>query len=256
MLKELAKKIIGESNIYYLKDKWNVRKNTGIRKKRVEFYSQLVSKGNLCFDVGANYGNRIEALLDIGCRIVAIEPQKECCKFLKLKYGSSIEIINKGLGANEGAVEFYIADTSTLSTFSKDWIESVKRSGRFRQHNWNKKVIVYMTTLDNLIKQYGTPQFVKIDVEGYELEVLKGLSSPVRYISFEYAVPEQVEKMIDCIKYIQSLAPEKNTEFNYSVGESMTWASTSWFSSTEMIELIRTAGFIDTGFGDIYLRTK
>ena len=255
MLKKIVKKIIGESNVYYLRDKWSAQKNTVAKKKRVDFYSQFISKDDLCFDVGANYGNRIEALLELGCRIVAIEPQHECCKFLKKKYGSSIEIINKGLGEKEGSLEFYKSDASTLSTFSKDWIEAVQQSGRFRQHHWEKKTIVDMTTLDNLIRLYGLPQFVKIDVEGYELEVLKGLSSPVRFISFEYAVPEQIEKIAGCIQHIQSLAPGKKAECNYSVGESMAWTHNSWLPCADMIDLIHTAEFIDTGFGDIYVRT-
>ncbi len=255
MLKKIVKKIIGESNVYYLRDKWNAQKNTAAKKIRADFYSQFVGKDDLCFDVGANYGNRIAALLDIGCRVVAIEPQHECCKFLKKKYSTSIEIINKGLGEKEGMVEFYKSNVSTLSTFSKDWIQSVQDSGRFRQFQWNEKTIVEMTTLDRLIRQYGTPKFIKIDVEGYELEVLKGLSSAVNYISFEYAVPEQVEKMINCIQHIQSLAPGQNIECNYSVGESMSFANPTWLSCADMIELISSAEFVETGFGDIYVHT-
>lgn len=254
MLKKLLKKIIGESTVYYLRDKWNTQKNEVIKKKRADFYSQFVGKGDLCFDVGANYGNRIEALLDIGCRVVAVEPQQECCKFLKKKYGTSIEIINKGLGEKEGKLEFYEADTSTLSTFSVDWIQSVQNSGRFGQFQWNQKTIVEMTTLDHLIRQHGIPEFIKIDVEGYELEVLNGLSIPINYISFEYTVPEQTEKAILCIKHIEGIAQDRVVKCNYSIKESMVWANSSWLSSKEMFELIRSEQFVDTGFGDIYLR--
>lgn len=255
MLKQFAKKILGDGTVYYLKDKWNVRKNVGIRRKRAAFYAQFVNEGDLCFDVGANYGNRIEALLDVGARVVAVEPQQECCKFLKRKYGSEIEIVSKGLGAQMGELEFYTADASTLATFSKDWIDTMRQSGRFHQHSWDNKTIVEITTLDNLIQLYGIPQFIKIDVEGYELEVLKGLSAAVGYISFEYAVPEQVEKMVACLRHIQSLAPGQQIKCNYSIGESMTWASPTWLSCDDMIELIHAPTFIETSFGDIYVHT-
>jgi len=36
----------------------------------------------LCFDVGANVGNRIEPMLQIGAKVIAIEPQKKYCETL------------------------------------------------------------------------------------------------------------------------------------------------------------------------------
>ena len=255
MLKSLVKNIIGESNLQYFKDRWNASKNSSERARRTAFYKQFISEGELYFDVGANYGNRVEAMLEIGSKVIAIEPQQECCKFLGKKFGRSIEIVNKGLGAQNGQLEFFQSDASTLSTFSAEWIEKVKQSGRFSQYNWNKKSIVEITTLDNLIAQYGKPRFVKIDVEGYELEVLKGLSVPIDYISFEYTVPEQIEKMTQCIRHIESLGMDMNTVCNFSVGESMVWAKPSWVTCSEMIDLIETPEFIASGFGDIYIRT-
>jgi 16S rRNA A1518/A1519 N6-dimethyltransferase RsmA/KsgA/DIM1 with predicted DNA glycosylase/AP lyase activity len=38
------------------------------------FYQSFINKGDLCFDVGANIGQKSEALLSIGARVVAIEP--------------------------------------------------------------------------------------------------------------------------------------------------------------------------------------
>lgn len=255
MLKNLIKNAIGEDNIQYLKDKWYSRKNASERIRRAAFYAQIVRKGDLCIDVGANYGNRVEALIEIGGKVIAVEPQKECCNFLRKKFGHNIEIVNMGLGAKEGKLEFYQSNASTLSTFSQEWINKVKQSGRFERYHWDKKIEVEMTTLDALIARYGKPAFIKIDVEGYELEVLSGLTYPVDFISFEYTVPEQTEKMIQCIQHIQSLAEGLNMECNYSIGESMVWASNTWLSSIEMIKIIQTPGFVASGFGDIYIRT-
>ena len=109
-----------------------------------------------------------------------------------------------------------------------------------------------MTTLDALIENYGMPDFIKIDVEGYELEVLKGLTQPIRMISFEYTIPEQYNSVLECIKIVEKVNPYLLC--NYSIGESMEWANINWLSIEEFCKLIKTPDFIKTGFGDIYLK--
>lgn len=220
-------------------------------EKRTEFYKNFASDGELCFDVGANIGNRIEPLLAIGAKIIAIEPQESCYNLLKEKFGNKITIVTDGIGAEEGEKDFYISNASTISSFSEDFIEAVK-DGRFKEYEWNESVRVKMTTLDSLIEKYGQPVFIKIDVEGYEPEVLKGLSHPIKYLSFEYTVPEQTHKAIECIKRLETI--RKDVEFNYSVGESMELAMTKWLNTDEMCALVKSSEFAQTDFGDIYAR--
>lgn len=256
MIKKLLKQIIGPGNLYYLKSIYKKSEPKEVIQKRIDFYSQLVTAGDIYFDVGANYGNRVSVMLSLGCKIIAIEPQKNCYRFLERTYGSNINLVKKAVGEKEQLKQFYISDSHTISTFSKEWIDAVKASGRFKDQQWNKTETVEMTTLDSLIKQYGKPFFIKIDVEGYELEVLKGLSTPINCISIEYTVPEQTDRSIQCIEYLQSVYKEQKIECNYSVSESMEWANKSWLPATEMIELIRKEEFIRTEFGDIYIRLK
>ena len=109
-----------------------------------------------------------------------------------------------------------------------------------------------MTTLDILIEKFGVPKFIKIDVEGYELEVLKGLSHSIHLISFEYTVPEQIDKVIDCINQIEK--HNSKIECNFSRGESMSLEFNKWLSSIEFKNFVSSPEFISTGFGDIYIR--
>lgn len=222
-------------------------------KLRTEFYSQFVQPGDLCFDIGANYGNRIAPLLALRAKIVAVEPQQKCHEALKSKYGNRIQVVPMGIGSTKGIAQLHIADASTISSFSVDWIESVKND-RFKENSWNTTVDVEMTTLDSLIATFGTPSFIKIDVEGYEVEVLKGLSQPIQIISFEYTVPEQVENAKTCIALIHQSNP--NIECNFSVGESMQFFFNIWKSPQEMMQYIETEEFQKTLFGDIYCRIR
>lgn len=250
MIKAAVKKIIPFYLRYYLRHKLfpsSVAQDIGMRKN---FYSWFIKEGDWVFDVGANYGNRIKAFLQLKANVVAVEPQESCYKFLRLMFGKKIHLVTKGLGAKEETRNFFIADSSTVSTFSEEYIKAVKESGRFANNNWNKTAEIQMTTLDNLISQYGVPAFIKIDVEGFEKEVLSGLHQKIKALSFEYCVPEQINEALACIHLLAVSNP--GMKFNFSVGETMKFELDNWANSSQMIELMKSDRFMHTGFGDVY----
>jgi len=259
----MIKKFIGSYVIYFIRDlKYNLFPNAKQSKKlkndkadcvkRRDFYASFISRGQLVFDVGANEGNRIQPLLDIGARVVAVEPQTSCQKYLRYRFGKKITIIPKGLGESDGVKSFRISNLSVLSSFSDDWIKSVKET-RFKDYNWDKVVEVEITTLEKLINTYGEPVFIKIDVEGYETEVLKGLSRPIKMVSFEYTVPERTNNIIACIERLECIYGF--FECNYSVGESMLFELKTWVSPAELKEHVYSSSFIKSGFGDVYIKS-
>jgi FkbM family methyltransferase len=257
-VKAVIKRFIGPKGAARIRE-WfpsSVKKRADIEEtaRKAAFYGTFVKEGSICFDVGANMGNRIMPLLQIGARIVAIEPQEQCYRYLKRKFGKKIVLVKKGLGEANGIKHFHISEDSTLSSFSDHWINSVTGTGRFKGKKWVKTVDVAITTADELIAVYGKPAFIKIDVEGYELEVLKGLTQPVDMLSFEYTVPEQPERALMCLAQIEKHNPQ--IECNYSVGEDLVWAMPGWITSGQMKELILSKSFQNTSFGDIYVRTK
>ena len=101
----------------------------------------------------------------------------------------------------------------------------------------------------------GSLSLLKIDVEGYEYEVLKGLSQSITTISFEYTIPERKNSIIDCIDRIIKISNQNEVLFNYSIGESMEWALDKWISAQEMKKEIDLERFINSGFGDVYAKT-
>lgn len=233
------------------KDKYfKSEKEKNNEQKKYDFYSTLIKKNDLCFDIGANYGNRSEVFLKLGAKVVAFEPQPKPLKFLKRKFSNRIIIEDKALGSKQGKSKLFISTATSLTSLSEEWIERVKK-GRFNHEKWNKITEVEVTTLDNIIDKYGKPDFCKIDVEGYEFEVLMGLTQPIGTISFEFTIPEFVNRAIECIYHLNSLGI---VLCNYSPGETLKLALDKWLYPKEFIDLFKSlssSGIID---GDIYIK--
>jgi FkbM family methyltransferase len=228
-----------------------LRKWTARDQKMLEFYSQFINPGSLCFDVGANIGNRVKVFLKLGSRVVAVEPQDECIRILNsMKRYNNLILIKKALGDVEGHVDIMINDINTISSISNKWIESVSSSGRFSRYGWNKKQSVEMTTLDNLVHLYGKPSFIKIDVEGSEYQVLKGLSQSVKALSLEF-IPEYMDSTVQCIKHLQQLG---EITLNYSLGETMQWDLNEWVGPDEIVKILECYSIESGVFGDLYVR--
>lgn len=222
-------------------------------RKALAFHDQFLEEGDLVFDVGANMGSRCSLYLALGARVVAIEPVEECLQMLMRKFRNcrDLTIVPQALGVAEGELPIFVSpEHLTVSSMSPHWIGAVKDSGRFEQLNWTEERSVSVTTLDSLIGRFGEPAFVKIDVEGSELNVLKGLSQMVKYISFEFT-PEFLQETEQCIEYLSDMS-KNDYQFNYSVGESMEFALVEWVDSAKIIVLIRELPV--ELFGDIYAR--
>lgn len=212
-----------------------------------KFYSAFISKGNLCFDIGANHGNRTELFWELGAKVIAVEPQNKCIIDLEKKFsGKDVEIINAAVSSRNGEADLFICNFDEVSTLSGDFI---KYYSRYDYLEWNGKQRTKLVTLDSLMEKYGTPDFCKIDVEGHELEVFQGLSKPLRTLSFEYTPPFR-DNIIECVNILSSLG---NPIFNYSVYETMRLETDSWQNTAAITEEINK--FPETILhGDIYAR--
>jgi len=223
------------------------------RKEYREFYSQFVNEGDLCFDVGANVGRRSKIFLELGAKVITVEPQPDCMTQLKKKYdgNSHVVLVQKAVGETRGSAEMMLCDSHSLSSLSKSWIETVKSSGRYSSCTWNKAVTVAVVTLDDLISQYGKPAFIKIDIEGYEYEAVKGLSQPVGMISLEFT-PEFMDSTLKCVEHLSKISA---SEFNYCLDDKPTaFVLSQWCSQgqiRERLESMRGKARV----GDIYIRS-
>ena len=214
------------------------------------FYSQFVSRGDLCFDLGANRGNRTAVFRALGARVLAVEPQSECARLLRMAFclDRRVKVAEVAVGQSQGEAEMLIASVDAVSSLSEDWIQAVTDSGRFGSIKWTERRRVRVATLDALISSYGLPRFIKIDVEGFEREVLAGLSSQVPFLSFEFT-PEFSDRAFHCADRACELGMPL---FNYSPSESMELAFPRWVSAARLKRELASLGRDPRVFGDVY----
>ncbi|MFZ1641796.1 MAG: FkbM family methyltransferase [Candidatus Contendobacter sp.] len=224
------------------------------RRRLTRFYAPFIRPGDLCFDIGAHVGSRLRAWLPLGVRIVAVEPQPECMRLLRRWFGDHprITLVEQAVGAAPGVAELFVSPrTPTVSSLSPAWIAAVRLDRGFQRVRWNYTVPVSVTTLDRLIAEHGPPAFCKIDVEGYELEVLKGLTQPIRALSFEY-LRADLDAARACVAVLATLG---RYEFNGSVGESHHLRSSIWLDAPACLAWLDTLAGAG-GSGDLYARLR
>jgi FkbM family methyltransferase len=214
-----------------------------------QFYSQFISHGSLVFDIGANVGNKTQVFRDLGAKVVAVEPHPDHLVHLRNRF-PDILVVPKAVGRAAGRAEMGFGGELNLASLSPKWIESVSATGRFGGHVWDHLVEVELTTLDNLAREYGTPDFVKIDVEGYESEVLGGLSRPLKALSFEFT-PEHFLDTVACVDKLISLG---QVEFNYSPEESMQMRLSAWTDGANLLRTLSRFAGDRVMYGDVYAR--
>ena len=83
---------------------------------------------------------------------------------------------------NQKGIDFY--EHGSLSTINKNWLCS--ENSRFYGRKYIKTTCETIR-LDKLIKQYGIPDLIKIDVEGAENLVISSLTQKVKTLCFEWA---------------------------------------------------------------------
>ena len=216
-------------------------------------YAQFLQRGDLAFDIGAHVGSRTRAYAALGARVIAVEPVPAAIRVLRLLYGwhPRVEVVQAAVGATPGQMSMLVSEREpTVSTLSAEWAARMRRERHaFARTRWGRSVIVPVTTLDELIGRFGVPAFCKIDVEGYDVQVLEGLSQPLPALSFEY-VPPALDLALACLERVDRLG---SYEYNWSLGDSMRLEWPDWVSRERLAAHLATLPRQGTP-GDVYAR--
>jgi FkbM family methyltransferase len=184
--------------------------------------------------------------------VVAVEPQPDCLVVLRLLFGRdrNVMIVPQAVGAARGRVRLAVSSaTPTVSSMSASWRGSVAADRRFARVRWDRSVEVEVVTLDDLVATYGEPAFCKIDVEGFEAEVLAGLSRPLRCLSWEY-LPAAHDLALAALDQVERLG---GYEYNYSPVETMRFASGPWLDAEGLSSVLDERRPLGRS-GDVYAR--
>jgi FkbM family methyltransferase len=176
----------------------NVRK---LKAHEISFYSSLIPPNALCFDIGANLGQKSEVLLGCGAHVVLVEPNPLCHSTLRHRFGKNENcyIVPSAVGKTSGFIDLYIHGTDATGSVRPEWDKQVYGVDR-----GVTAVKTPLTTLDALIELHGKPDFISIDVEGFEVDVLRGLSSSIPLLSFEFHSAEIV-RTEECLEILSKL---------------------------------------------------
>ena len=152
-------------------------------------------KKRYCIDVGANIGNHSLFFSQFFKKVFSFEAHPKIFKVLKINTSksSNIKIYNTGLSDKKNFLYFSDFQTQNMAG------HSLKKNGNIK---------VKINKLDNIIKIRNKIDFIKIDTEGHEYQVLVGMkkilktNNPTIMLEFD---AKKFEKNNKIIKFLTSL---------------------------------------------------
>jgi FkbM family methyltransferase len=153
----------------------------------------------LLFDIGANRGDAVVAGLNKGYKVVALEAAPKIYRALEANFRNNPNVKPLKFAVAETdfqTVKFYECVEDGLSTLNIDWLTSETMPYNGKQFSTVEATTI---TIDTLVKLYGAPDLIKIDVEGAEWSVFNGMTQKYGKLAFEWTFEtiREHEKQLD-----------------------------------------------------------
>ncbi len=214
------------------------------------FYRRFLGPGDLAFDVGTHVGDRMLCFRRLGASVVAVEPQAALARALRLllRGDPGVTLVSQLVGARMGEAELRLNTANpTVATASPAFIAAAAGAPGWEGQEWDQAETLPVTTLDGLIATHGMPDFIKLDIEGFEAEALKALSRPPRALSFEFTTIQR-DVAAECLGLLAALGYR---HFQASLGESLSFALPAPCDAAAMQEWIAALP-ASANSGDVY----
>jgi len=158
------------------------------------------------YDIGANIGRFTEENIKKydNCEFILVEANPSLVQVLNNKFEKfdNISIVNNCVSDTNGEeIDFYICESDTISSASKKWTKDSRFSDNYKYFNPIKTKSI---TIESLLEKYGKPDYIKIDVEGYENVVISGIKNYVGLLSFEWA-EESKDDILESLSHLRSI---------------------------------------------------
>ena len=190
-------------------------------KEYKNFYNLNLNENSLVLDFGANIGEITQCLLDLyNCKIYCYEPNNYAFQILKnrFKENKKVIIFNKAVGKDDGKDYLYYHDLHDENPVKYSTGSSLLREKE--NVNSDNCKLTEIISIDNILNQFKNIDLIKIDIEGYEYEILPNIiknKNKIKKVICELHGSPEKQKLkflnnsyLETIKKLNEIDPNKD----------------------------------------------